>query len=72
MNIKIDSCYHYRQNGLFEGIVKVTDISNTLGFSGDQIAVFSNLGNWRTNGLALGGEYFIKEVTPETNPEYFL
>ncbi len=56
----------------FYGVVKITEAEKGFGQRGDIITIFKNTADWRTHDVYLKTKSFIKEITQEENPEYFL
>ena len=54
----------------FHAIVKLKTIDGAI--KGDVIYLMKNTINWKLTDLALGTQDFIKEITEDKNPEYFL
>ena len=73
--IKKGEYYHYKQKttrGYYEAIVKVKKGQQDDYFWGDAINVIQNPVNWKNSNITFHIKSIIKEITKETNPEYFL
>ena len=73
--IEIGKHYLFKQKtsrGLYEAIIEVTGKVNDGYTYGDEVVNFCNEPLWHDKGLSLSQKGFIKEVTQESHPEYYL
>ena len=62
----------YAGGEIIEAIMEVTDVISATHVTGDAIRYIRNDMHWTRNELSLPNSSFIREVTIETDPEYFL
>ena len=62
----------YAEGEIIEAIMEITGGISATHVTGDAIRYIRNDMHWTRNELSLPNSSFIREVTIETDPEYFL